>query len=277
MSLTGMKLCLAAQKRLEAVGIEDAYRDATLLYMHVLGDSVKRHHLTLHLQEVPTPEIAAAFEIAVTAREARQPVSQITGKRSFWNHDFIVTSDTLDPRPDTETLVETALTLPWNSVLDMGTGTGAILISLLAERPGTTGTGSDLSPAALDVARQNAHLIGVTAQMVHADWYDGMTGRFDLIVSNPPYIALDEMTGLAPEVRMWEPHLALTDGADGLTAYRIIAADAADHLTQDGHVLVEIGPTQGEAVEDIFRQKGAKTRRIPDLDGRDRVILARFT
>lgn len=278
--MTGAELCLAAQKRLEAAGIEGAARDVSLLFMHALNSTldvkVKRHHLPQYLQTTPAPEVIAAFEVATTARETRQPISQITGKRAFWKHDFIVTPDTLDPRPDTETLVETALSLPWNSVLDMGTGTGAILISLLAERPGATGTGSDISPAALDVARQNAQLINVTAQMVSADWYDGIVGRFDLIVSNPPYIALDEMPDLAPEVRLWEPHSALTDDADGLTAYRIIAAGAANHLTTNGHVLVEIGATQGKAVEDIFHQQGAKTRRIEDIDGRDRVILAQF-
>lgn len=278
--MTGAELCLAAQKRLEAARIENAARDVSRLFMHALNSvvdaNIKPHHLPRYLQTAPKPELIAVFEAAITARESRQPVSQIIGRRAFWKHDFIVTSDTLDPRPDTETLVETALSLPWNSVLDMGTGTGAILISLLDERPGATGTGSDISPAALDVARQNAQLIGVTAQMVSSDWYDGISGLFDLIVSNPPYIALDEMPHLAPELRLWEPHSALTDGADGLTAYRIIAARASDHLTESGHVLVEIGATQGKAVEDIFQHQGAKTRRIPDIDGRDRVVLAHF-
>lgn len=277
---TGTDLCLAAQERLQAAGIENGYRDASLLFMHVLGGMlgkrVERHHLAQYLKQDASPALEAAFRRAIDARAARQPVSQITGRRAFWKHEFRVTRDTLDPRPETETLVEAALELPWRSVLDMGTGTGAILVSLLAARPGCMGTGTDISEAALDVARGNAHLIGVTAQLIAADWYEGVTGRFDLIVSNPPYIALDEMAGLAPEVRDWEPHQALTDGADGLTAYRAIAAGAADHLTPGGHVLVEIGPAQGAAVATIFRRQGAEPRLIPDLDGRDRVVLARF-
>ncbi|WP_295045192.1 HemK/PrmC family methyltransferase, partial [uncultured Paracoccus sp.] len=135
----------------------------------------------------------------------------------------------------------------------------------------------DLSQAALEVARDNAGRIGVTADLVRADWYDGIAGRFDLIVSNPPYIALSEMAGLSPDVRDWEPHSALTDGGDGLSAYRAIAAGARDHLTPGGHVLVEIGPTQADAVSALFAAQGAKTRVLPDLDGRDRVILAQFS
>ncbi|WP_240643590.1 peptide chain release factor N(5)-glutamine methyltransferase [Paracoccus siganidrum] len=275
---TGMALCLEAQDRLEAAGIADAWRDASVLFLHALqqalGPKVRRHHLAAHLQEPAPPELAAAYEALVAARERRQPVSQITGRRAFWDHDFIVTPDTLDPRPETETLVEAALDLPWNSVLDLGTGTGAILISLLAARPGARGLGCDISPAALDVARRNAHLLGVGAEFRHSDWFGAIDGRFDLIVSNPPYIALAEMADLAPEVRDWEPHSALTDGGDGLSAYRAIAGGFADHLAPGGHVLVEIGQAQGADVQAIFRAAGAETRLLTDLDGRDRVVLA---
>ena len=137
--------------------------------------------------------------------------------------------------------------------------------------------GTDISEAALDVARRNAGDIGVAAAFVRADWYMGVRGRFDLIVSNPPYIAADEMAGLSRDVRDWEPHGALTDGADGLTAYRAIAAKAGEHLNPGGHVLVEIGPTQARAVGVFFADAGAETQVIHDLDGRDRVILARFS
>ena len=278
--LTGRQLCLAAQARLAAAGVPDPARDAALLYHHALNSTldapVPRHHLSHHLGQVPDASVAQAFADAIAAREARRPVSQITGKRSFWRHDFIVTSDTLDPRPETETLVAAALELPWNSVLDLGTGTGAILISLLSERPRATGTGTDLSPAALDVARGNAARIGVTANWHQADWFAGLGGRYDLIVSNPPYIALAEMPDLSPEVRDWEPHSALTDGGDGLAAYRSIAAGAEAHLTPGGHVLAEIGAAQGGDVSAIFAAAGAQVAVIPDLDGRDRVVSARF-
>lgn len=260
--------------RLTAAGIEGAARDADRILAAVLG--VEPGRLRMADDRLLTDTEALRFRDGITARAAHQPVAQIVGFRDFYAHRFRVTRDTLDPRPETETLVETALSLPWGRVLDMGTGTGAILISVLAARPGTMGTGSDISPAALEVARDNAALIGVAADFVQADWYDGIDGRFDLILSNPPYIAADEMAGLAPDVREWEPALALSDGADGLTAYRTIAAGALRHLTPGGHVAVEIGPTQALAVAAMFAEQGAEPQVIRDLDGRDRVVLARF-
>lgn len=277
---TGQDLCLAAQQRLEAAGIADGYRDASLLFLHALNrqpgmEKVQRHHLAQHLAAPVSQALAQAFEVAIAARVARQPVSQITGWRDFWKHRFRVTRDTLDPRPDTETLIEAALEQPFRRVLDLGTGTGAILISLLAERPGAQGIGTDISPAALDVARDNARTIGVAAEFRLSDWYGAVTGRYDLIVSNPPYIALSEMAGLAPEVRLWEPRGALTDEGDGLSAYRAIARRAGAHLAPGGRLIVEIGPTQAKAVCGIFESSGlARVTLRRDLDGRDRVIVA---
>ena len=263
-----------AVRRLAEAGIEGAARDADRILAAVLG--IEPGRLRVMDRDLTDDELAQ-LDRGIAARAARQPVAQIVGFRDFYAHRFRVTRDTLDPRPETEVLVQAALDLPWASVLDLGTGTGAILISLLAARRGTTGMGTDISDAALDVARANANLIGVAAGFVQADWYDGVTDRFDLIVSNPPYIAAGEMAGLSPDVRDWEPHSALTDGADGLTAYRAIAAGARDHLTSGGHVLVEIGPTQGAAVIALFADKGAETRLIRDLDGRDRVVMAQFS
>lgn len=263
-----------AARRLAAAGIEGAARDADRILAAVLGVEPGRLRV---MDRGLTGDELARLDQGLAARIARQPVAQIVGFRDFYAHRFRVTRDTLDPRPETEVLVQAALELPWTSVLDMGTGTGAILISLLAARPGARGLGTDISDAALAVARGNACRIGVTADFAPADWYDGVTGRFDLIVSNPPYIAADEMAGLSPDVRDWEPCLALTDGSDGLTAYRAIAAGAGDHLYPGGHVLVEIGPTQAGAVGALFADAGAATRVIRDLDGRNRVILARFS
>ncbi|MBK4214563.1 peptide chain release factor N(5)-glutamine methyltransferase [Paracoccus caeni] len=262
-----------ATARLLAAGIDGAARDADRILAAVIGVEPGRLRVMDHDL---TPDQQDRLWTGIAARAQHQPVAQIVGFRDFYAHRFIVTRDTLDPRPDTETLVEAALALPWNSVLDLGTGTGAILLSLLAARPGSQGLGTDISPAALDVARRNAHLMKVTAGFRHADWYDAIPERFDLIVSNPPYIALDEMAGLAPDVRLWEPETALTDGGDGLAAYRVIAAGATDRLNPGGHVLVEIGPSQGQDVAGFFAQAGAETRIIPDLDGRDRVVLAGF-
>lgn len=273
-TVTGAEALRQGAARLAEAGVVDAAGDARLLLAHALD--LPRHHLTAALAAPLPAEAGQRFDAALSARAARQPVSQILGRRAFWKHEFRVTRDTLDPRPETETLVEAALAEPFASVLDLGTGTGAILISLLAERPGTQGLGTDLSEAALAVARDNATRIGVTAAFQRADWFQGLAGRFDLIVSNPPYIALSEMPDLSPEVRDWEPHAALTDFGDGLSAYRAIAAGAAAHLVPGGHLLAEIGWQQGPAVAAIFAAQGAKVRVLPDLDGRDRVIQARF-
>ncbi|MEZ5724965.1 MAG: peptide chain release factor N(5)-glutamine methyltransferase [Paracoccaceae bacterium] len=262
-----------AEARLATAGIEDTKHEARAIVAAVMPRNTRFY---MPLTQPVDAEWLQALAGILAARVARQPLSQITGLRAFWKHEFRVTRDTLDPRPDTETLVEAALKQPWQSVLDLGTGTGAILISLLADRPGATGLGTDMSEAALDVARENASLIGVGARFIRADWFDGVQGRFDLIVSNPPYIARSEMDGLQPEVRDWEPHLALTDGGDGLSAYRAIAAGAVAHLNPGGQVFVEIGWQQAGDVSAIFAEHDARTEVIRDLGGRDRVIRARF-
>jgi release factor glutamine methyltransferase len=174
-------------------------------------------------------------------------------------------------------LVAEALKTPFQTMLDLGTGTGCILLSCLHAMPKAQGLGVDLSPAALAVAESNAAALGLTARASFrpSDWFSSVTGRFDLIVSNPPYIAADEMPTLAPEVRDWEPHLALTPGGDGLGPYRILAGQAPAYLTAQGRLLVEIGPTQGQAVAALFSAAGLHNIRIlPDLDGRDRVVTA---
>ncbi len=273
--MTGAEALREAAARLTAAGVADAPRDARRLLAHATGIGADR--LLLHLGEPLAPEAAAAFARAVAARAARQPVAQITGSRLFWGRAFRVTRDTLDPRPETETLIAAALERPYARVLDLGTGTGCILLTLLAERPGARGLGTDLSAAALEVAAENAEALGLAdrAEFAVSDWFAGLAGRFDLIVSNPPYIAAGEMAGLAPELRDWEPHLALTPGGDGLDAYRAIAAGAGVHLAPGGRLMVEIGPAQGAAVQALFAAAGlAGLRVLPDLDGRDRVIVA---
>lgn len=272
---TGLDRIAEATRRLEAAGVPAPHGDAMALMAHAF-DSLPRYALYTELARPLPDDVAARFTAAIEARLARQPVAQIIGRRAFWKHDFRVTPDTLDPRPETETLVAEALRLPWRSVLDLGTGTGAILISLLAERPGASGLGVDLSPAAAQVARGNAARLGVVADVAVSDWFSAVTGRFDLIVSNPPYIAAAEMPDLSPEVREWEPRMALTDEADGLTAYRAIVAGAGAHLTPGGALAVEIGPAQGAAVAGLFAAAGLSGVSIrPDLDGRDRVVIGR--
>lgn len=263
-------------RRLAAAGVEGAPTDARRLMAHALG--VPPERLTLALQDEMTAAQQEAFEAALAAREARQPVAQITGLRRFWGHDFRVTRATLDPRPETEILIEAALAEPFAKVLDLGTGTGCILISLLKAMPFAAGTGTDISPEALAVAQENAGRLGVAgrARFVVSDWFAQVPGRFDLIVSNPPYIAEDEMAGLAPEVRDWEPLGALTPGGDGLDAYRAIARGALARLMPQGRIALEIGPTQGDAVSQLLAAQGFEEIAVlPDLDGRPRTVLAR--
>ena len=264
-----------AMARLRTAGIDGAERDVRLLMAVATG--IDRGRLTLHLRDELTDAAKASFLTMVRARETRTPVSHILKRREFFGRSFIVSADVLDPRPETELLVSAALNQPFQTVLDLGTGSGAIVLTLLAERPAATGTGTDLSDTALAVAAQNARVVGVDERLhLHrSDWLETVVGRFDLIVSNPPYIAADEMPGLSPEVRDHEPRMALTDGADGLTAYRCIAAGAPAHLAPGGWLMVEIGPTQGPAVSALFRQAGLHAVAIrQDFDGRDRVVLA---
>lgn len=275
MSVTGRDLMRAASIRLEEAGIDGADSEAMALIAHALGDRVPRYRLLAELARPLTPEEQARFEAALAQRVARRPMAQIRGWRHFWKHRFRVTPDVLDPRPETETLVAEALTGPFSTLLDLGTGSGCILVSLLAERPQAQGTGVDLSPLALSVARENAAIAGVEGRVTFlvSDWFASVTGHFDLIVSNPPYITAAEMAELQPEVRDWEPHLALTPGGDGLDAYRAIAAGAGGHLVSKGRILLEIGFAQGQAVAALLTAAGfAGVQILPDRDGRDRVV-----
>ena len=271
--MTGAEALRIAVPLLKAAGVDDPVRDARILLAWALDIGVDR--LTLHLHD-PVSQIALdAYNTAITARAARHPVSHIVGSRAFWGREFHVTSDVLDPRPETETLVAATLQRSFSRVLDLGTGSGAIVLTLLAERPGARGVGVDLSPAAIAVAQRNASALGLTGQASFqvSDWFDAVDGHFDLIVSNPPYIAAAEMADLAPEVRLHEPRMALTPGGDGLEAYRKIAASAGKHMTIGARILLEIGPTQGQDVVQIFTATGfVALETLPDMDGRDRVV-----
>ena len=261
--------------RLQTAGVQDAPRDARLLLAHAIG--IPSNRLTLHLHDQMIPAASVRFEAHLAARASRQPVSQIIGQRLFWGRSFAVTPDVLDPRPETETLIAGALQSPASRILDLGTGSGVILLTLLAEWPGATGQGADISQEALDIAVQNAANLSLTdrAAFQLSDWFSNIDGRFDLIVSNPPYITASEMAGLAPEVHDWEPHIALTPGGDGLAPYRAIAASALDHLTTAGRILVECGPSQGRDIMDILALKGfRKISILTDMDARDRVVAA---
>ncbi|OAN75400.1 protein-(glutamine-N5) methyltransferase, release factor-specific [Sulfitobacter sp. EhC04] len=272
---TAGAIMAAAAARLRAAGVPDPARDARLLLAHAA--SVDAGRVTLIAPEEIAPEIAERFERLVSLRAVRVPVSQLVGARAFYGRDFKVSREVLDPRPETETLIELALGAPFERVLDLGIGSGCILVTLLAERAEATGLGIDLSEGACLQASANAvaHGVAARADIRQSDWFDAVEGRFDLIVSNPPYLAAEEMAEVAPELRDHEPRIALTDGADGLSAYRTIAEEAQGYLTATGRVLVEIGWQQGAAVQDIFRRAGwGDVHLAHDLGGRARVVSA---
>jgi release factor glutamine methyltransferase len=277
---------VAAAGALRRAGLATAELDARLLLCHATGLSheayISRARETLH------PDAATRFDEAIARRLAREPVARITGNREFYGRDFIVGPGALDPRPDTETIIEAALDLVTEKgwlekplkLLDLGTGTGCILVTLLAELPRAQGLGTDASAEALTFAAANArrHRVSDRAQLVAGDWLDAVSGKFDLILSNPPYLATEEIAGLEEEVVNYDPQLALDGGGDGLGAYRRIAARVRDFLTADGTFLVEIGPTQGAAVVEILAAAGlscagSQSIRL-DLAGRPRVVVA---
>lgn len=257
---------------LREAGIDGAQRDARVLMAACLD--VDPGRVTLHLHDTLDATAEAVFMANIRSRMDRKPVSHILGYRDFYGRRFVVTPDVLDPRPETETLIAAALEVPFGQVLDLGTGSGAILVTLLAERDAATGVGCDLSQAALRVAGRNAAAMGVDGRcaLIQSNWFDAIDGKFDLIVANPPYIAADEMPNLSPEV-LNEPRLALTDEADGLSAYRLICAGAIAHLCPGGELMVEIGWQQGPKVAALFEQAGlADVQILRDMNGHDRVI-----
>lgn len=273
---TGSQVLTAAVQQLTKAGVPDAARDARKLFAYASGVDAGR--LTLILPEPVSAEVMTRFDHLIARRARFEPVSHLIGSRAFYGRDFEVTKDVLDPRPETETLIDVALRDPFARVLDLGTGSGCILVTLLAENTQAVGVGADVSPKALAVALRNAqrHHVDDRATFVQSDWLAGIRRPFDLIVANPPYIAADEMAGLSRDVREWEPRLALTDEADGLSAYRTIISQAQDVLEPDGRLIFEIGSTQGKAVAELMLQGGlTHVFVIPDLDGRDRVVTGK--
>ena len=275
MSLTAKAALQRGIDTFMRIGLADPVTDAERLLACAMG--VVRGALPMMREQVLDATQLARYLNALDQRELRIPISQIIGRRAFWKHDFHVTRNVLDPRPDTETLVDAALRQPFGTVLDLGTGSGCILLSLLSERCDAHGLGVDKSAEALDVARINrAELkLEARAELAQSDWFGAVSGRFDLIVSNPPYVSADAYEGLQPEVRLYEPKIALTPGGDGLEPYRIIAAQAGTYLMPKGRVMVEIGYDQGDEVQEMFAQAGfADIRLIQDINGKDRVVTA---
>jgi len=277
-STTVGKLLCQGAATLRAAGIEEARAEARLLLGHVLGldaaGLLARRHEAVE---------AAPFHAAIARRAAREPLAYITGRQGFWTLDLAVSPATLIPRADSESLVEAALAaLPDRDaglrVLDLGTGTGCLLLAVLAERPRAFGIGVDLVPAAAALAAGNAARNGLAdrAAFLAGDWAAALAGRFDLVLSNPPYIESDAIAGLMPEVARHEPRSALDGGADGLAAYRHLAAILPGLLAPGGAAVLELGAGQRQAVERLAREAGlvpAGCRR--DLGGIERALVLR--
>lgn len=267
-----------ARARLEEAGLVGPVIDARLL-VEAAADASRADIVTDPYREL-TPEQEATLEDYLSRRERREPVSHILGRKGFWKIMLNVTPDVLTPRPDTETVVEYSLRefpepAAWR-ILDLGVGSGAILLALLAERPAARGLGVDVSEDALAVARDNAAALGLAGRVafLRGDWTAGLdSNQFDLVVSNPPYIADHVIPTLEPEVKDHEPHLALSGGADGLDHYRILAPEILRVLKPGGRFAVEIGFDQKDAVETLFREAGAVfVTTIKDLANHDRVV-----
>lgn len=249
--------------------------DAELLLAHALG--IEREELLLNLRDLQVP---VGFDMLVERRAAGEPVAYITGVRDFWTIRLRVSPAVLIPRPDTETLLEAALEHFHDGaprrILDLGTGSGALLLASLDEWQEATGLGVDISPEALAVARTNAEQLGLAARSEFrlGDWAGGIDERFDLILINPPYISSGAM--LPRDVAAYEPHIALFAGADGLDDYRRLARQLPALLATDGMAAIEIGFDQGESAAHLFRNAGFQVRCRQDLAGRDRCLEVTF-
>ncbi len=264
---------------LQGAHVESASLDARMLLEHATGMS--REQLLFHMDDMLSAQHLAQYRELIGRRLARQPMAQIIGRREFFGRDFAVSQATLDPRPDSETLIEAILkrvrsrSAPFR-ILDLGTGTGCLLLTLLSEFSNATGVAVDISEEALRIARQNAALLGLEsrAQFVSSHWCMQVEGKFDIIISNPPYIPTCDISELAPEVANHEPKLALDGGTDGLNCYRAIVASLPGYLSSHGMAVLELGMGQQAAVENLVHENNLKTVGVAhDLQGIARAIV----
>jgi release factor glutamine methyltransferase len=268
---------------LRLADIDSPEADARLLIGHAMH--LDRAQLIAQSDRILEAREAAAIKGLCERRLKREPIARIFGRKEFWNLTLVLDPSVLVPRPETETVVEAALDFVVRGglrneklrLLDIGTGSGALLLALLSELPNAAGIGTDLRSAALQVAQSNAERNGLAARcsFVACDIVTGIAGPFDLIVSNPPYIARGEIAALAAEVRDYDPTLALDGGLDGLHAYRAIAAQTGPLLAPGGRLIVELGAGQQPAVHALFTKAGLTVRAVtPDLAGIPRALTA---
>lgn len=255
--------------RFALAGIENPRREARILLAAAHGTDAAG----LLARDELDPE---SYEPLAARRIAREPLAYITGHKEFWGLNFAVSPATLIPRPDSETLIEAALTLPApQTVLDLGTGTGCLLLAILHERRNAFGIGVDISPAAAALARGNARALGLEerAMFIAGHWADALEQKFDLILSNPPYIPAAEIAGLMPEVARFEPATALAGGADGLAAYHDIITALPRLLAQNGAAVLELGAGQAQIVRLMAAKAGFRARTRQDLSGTERALI----
>lgn len=263
-----------AIEALKNAGSESPKLDAELLLCSVLGYTrleLKTRDITMNAEQ------EALFQSLLSRRTNREPMAYILGKKEFWSLDFSVSPAVLCPRPDTEILVEAALKTKPTRILDLGTGSGAILLSLLHELPSATGVGVDISPQALEIAKKNAVHLGLAsrAHFLLSSWCDGLSDSFDLIVSNPPYIESAVISDLETEVAVFEPKLALDGGNNGLDAYRNLIPQLQKHLKVNGWVVLEIGKGQELAVQQLMSEHKLENFSIAkDYQGIERCVIA---
>lgn len=266
-------MCFGEEK-LNTAGIIDAKSDAWLLLTYIC--KIDRTFYYVHMDEEMNPELLAEYEMIINKRAEHVPLQYITGEQEFMGIPFRVNESVLIPRQDTETLVEETLKIirPGMKVLDMCTGSGCILISILKNVVDVQGYGYDISKQAINVAKENAKLNNVNAVFERSDLFDEVVDKFDVIVSNPPYIPTDVIGGLMPEVAVYEPIQALDGKEDGLHFYRRIVEVASEYLNPDGRLLFEIGHDQGDAVSALMVDAGYKdVKVVKDLAGNDRVVI----
>ena len=268
-----------ARQRLGAAGVEDAARDARVLLAAARAEAAGPRTVAAP-SELSVAELAR-FRRLVTGRADRRPVSRLLGRRGFWNIELEIDDAVLDPRPESETLVEAVLDRIGDRnarlrLLDLGTGSGCLLLALLGHLTATRGLGVDLSPAAIACARTNAGRLGLAgrANFVVGDWGNALGERFDVIVANPPYIAATEIEDLAPEVSRFEPRLALDGGPDGLACYRALAPELKRLLAPGGLGALECGQGQAGAVDEILRKaRLGNVQTVNDLGGTARCLV----